>query len=132
VLIAIACVFAVKTIRTRQRISPAWGCGYRRQTAKMQYTASSYADELNSIAAATLQMQTHVDAPRSIFPKRSSFTSHAGDFSEDRLVAPLYHAIVNKINSIEYLSRTDIRFYILFMLIVVLVYGGVAIVWTYF
>ncbi len=132
VLVAIGCVFAVKTIGTRRRTAPAWACGYPRQTAKMQYTASSFANEINSIAAAMLRLRTHASVPETIFPKRSKFVSRAGDFSEETFVAPLYHAIIDRIYAIEYLSRTDIRFYILFMLIVVLVYGGVAIVWTYF
>ncbi len=132
VLVAIACVFAVKTVRMRSRVAHAWGCGYPLQTARMQYTASSYADEINSIAAAMLHMEEHAEPPSTIFPARSRFASHAGDFAEDALVAPLYRTIVGRINSFEYLSRTDIRFYILFMLIVVLVYGGVAIIWTYF
>ncbi len=132
VLAAIGCVFAAKTIGARRRAAPAWACGYRRQTPKMQYTASSFADEINSIAAATLHLRTHTSAPETIFPKRSKFDSHAGDFSEETFVAPLYHAIVDRAGAIESLSRTDIRYYILFMLIVVLVYGGVAIVWTYF
>jgi hydrogenase-4 component B len=132
VVLAIACVFVVKTLVVRPRISAAWGCGYRAQTPKMQYTASSYANEINGIAAATLRLQTHATLPASIFPRRSRFSSHAGDFSEDKFVAPLYHAIIGRIQAFDALTRTDIRFYILFMLIVVLVYGGVAIAWTYF
>jgi hydrogenase-4 component B len=132
VLVTIGCVLVAKRIGLRQRISPAWACGYRAQTPKMQYTASSYANEINGIAATMLHMHTQTTPPASIFPQRSSFASHAGDFSEDNFVAPLYRALVRKINSFEFLSRTDIRFYILFMLIVVLMYGGVAIVWTYF
>jgi hydrogenase-4 component B len=132
VLLAIGVVFAVKTVGRQRRSAQAWACGYPPQTAKMQYTASSYADEINSIAAAMLHMHKNVSLPESIFPKPSRFASHAGDFSEEIFVAPAYRYIINKINSIEYLSRTDIRFYILFMLIVVLLYGGVAIVWTYF
>ncbi|HLP16922.1 MAG TPA: proton-conducting transporter membrane subunit, partial [Bacteroidota bacterium] len=132
VLVAAGAILAVKMIGRKQRIAPAWGCGFSGQTSKMQYTASSYADEINSIAATMLQIHSHVTPPDSIFPKPSHFESHAGDFSEDSFVLPLYRALLNKVNSFEFLSRTDIRFYILFMLIVVLVYGGVAIVWTYF
>lgn len=132
VLVAGCAVFALKSICMRSRVTQAWGCGYRRQTTRMQYTASSYADEINSIAAATLHLRRHETVPETIFPKRSAFASHAGDFAEDGIVVPLYRALLCRINAFEALSKTDIRFYILFMLIVVLVYGGVAIVWTYF
>ncbi|MDD8019346.1 MAG: proton-conducting transporter membrane subunit, partial [Bacteroidota bacterium] len=132
VLIAIASIFIWKKINAWQRVSPAWGCGYSNLTARMQYTASSYADEINSIASAMLHLEKHVAPPKTIFPAVSHFRSHAEDFSDKKFVKPFYTYVLKKINSVEFLSRTDIRFYILFMLIVVLLYGGIAIVWTYF
>ena len=128
----IAIVIIWKIIGGRQRVSQPWGCGYALQTPRMQYTASSYADEINSIASATLNIEKHVTPPRVIFPISSRFHSHANDFSETKFVGPVYRYILNKIHSVEFLSRTDIRFYILHMLLVVLLYGGIAIIWTYF
>ena len=43
----------------------------------------------------------------------------------------MYRYVVNKIDSFEFLSRTDIRFYISFMLIIAIIYGGIAIVWSH-
>jgi len=43
----------------------------------------------------------------------------------------MYRYVVNKIDSFEFLSRTDIRFYISFMLIMAIIYGGIAIVWPH-
>jgi len=132
VLVTIGSIIVWKKVNAWQRVAPAWGCGYPLQTARMQYTASSYADEINNIASAMLHREKHVVPPRSIFPVRSHFSSHAQDFSDVKFVAPLYSYILSKINTVEFLSRTDIRYYILYMLIVVLLYGGIAIVWTYF
>jgi hypothetical protein len=97
----------------------------------MQYTASSYADEINSIASHMLHLEKHAAAPKTLFPQPSHFVSHAEDFSEKQFVAPVYRYIVNKINSFEFLSRTDIRFYISFMLIIAIIYGGIAILWSH-
>jgi len=132
VLVAIGSLIVWKKVNAWQRISPAWGCGYPQQTVRMQYTASSYADEINNIASAMLHRDKHIIPPKTIFPTRSRFSSHAADFADVKLVKPLYSYILAKINSVEFLSQTDIRYYILFMLIVVLMYGGIAIVWTYF
>lgn len=132
VLTASVLVLIWKKISQRQRISPPWGCGYASQTPRMQYTASSYADEINSIAATMLHMDTHATPPKTIFPAASSFSSHAADFSERELVGPMYRYVLRKVNAVEFLSRTDIRYYISFMLMAVLLYGGIAIVWTYF
>jgi hydrogenase-4 component B len=120
-----------KKFNTNPRISQAWGCGYTALTPRMQYTASSYADEINSIASQTLHLEKHVTAPKTLFPQPSHFVSHAEDFSEKRFIAPMYKYIMNKIDSFEFLSRTDIRFYISFMLIMAIIYGGIAIVWPH-
>jgi hydrogenase-4 component B len=129
VLLTIVCVILWKKFNTQQRISLAWGCGFTPQSPRMQYTASSYANEINSIASHMLQIHKQVTTPSTIFPKPSSFVTHAEDFSEKQFVAPIYNYIMNKIDSFEFLSRTDIRFYIAFMLIIVVIYGGIAIVW---
>jgi hypothetical protein len=131
VLLTIICVILWKKFNTQQRISQAWGCGYTSLTPRMQYTASSYADEINGIASHMLHFRKHVTAPKTLFPQPSHFVSHAEDFSEKKFIAPMYGYVVNKINSFEYLSRTDIRFYISFMLIIAIIYGGIAIVWPH-
>ena len=132
VLVTIVFVLIWKKLVQRQRISRPWGCGYAAQTPRMQYTASSYADEINSIAATMLHMNKYATPPTTIFPAASRFSSHAADFSEKALVGPIYRYILTKITAVEFLSRTDIRYYISFMLMAVLMYGGIAIVWTYF
>jgi len=129
VLLTIVCLIVWKKFNTRQRISQAWGCGYTSPTPRMQYTASSYADEINSIASHMLHIKKHVSVPKTIFPQTSRFISHTEDFSERQFVAPVYNYIVNKINSFELLSRTDIRFYITSMLIIAIIYSIIAIVW---
>ena len=66
-----------------------------------------------------------------MFPQQSHFISHSDDFSEKKFIAPIYRYIINKIDAFELLSRTDIRFYITFMLIMAIIYGGIAIVWPH-
>jgi hydrogenase-4 component B len=131
VLLTVVCVILWKKFNARQRISQAWGCGYASPTPRMQYTASSYADEINSIASHMLHFEKHVTAPTTLFPQPSHFASHSEDFSEKKFIAPMYRYIMNKIDAFEFLSRTDIRFYITFMLIIAIIYGGIAIIWPH-
>lgn len=131
VLLTIVCMILWKKFNTQQRISQAWGCGYTPLTPRMQYTASSYADEINSISSHMLHLEKDVTAPKTLFPQQSHFISHSDDFSEKKFIAPIYRYIINKIDTFELLSRTDIRFYITFMLIMAIIYGGIAIVWPH-
>ncbi|MBN1398833.1 MAG: hypothetical protein JXA06_12445 [Bacteroidetes bacterium] len=129
VLLIVMVMIIWKKFSTKQRISDAWGCGYTPQTPRMQYTASSYADEINSIASHTLQIKKHAILPKTMFPKKSNFVSHSEDFSEKRIAAPVYNYIVSKINSFDFLSKTDIRFYISLMLVIAVIYSIIAIIW---
>jgi len=78
-----------------------------------------------------LHLEKDVTAPKTLFPQQSHFISHSDDFSEKKFIAPIYRYIINKIDTFELLSRTDIRFYITFMLIMAIIYGGIAIVWPH-
>lgn len=127
VIFIILCMIVWKKFNTQQRVSPTWGCGYDAQTPRMQYTASSYADEINSISSHMLQLEKHTMVPKTVFPQESHFVSHSEDFSEKKFIVPIYKYILDKINSFEFLSRTDIRFYISFMFIIAIIYGGIAI-----
>jgi hydrogenase-4 component B len=131
VLLAIVGIIIWKKFNTQQRISQAWGCGYTLPTPRMQYTASSYADEINSISSHMLHLRKHITAPKTLFPQPSRFVSHSEDFSEKKFIAPIYRYIMKKIDAFEFLSRTDIRFYISFMLIIAIIYGGIAIIWPH-
>jgi hydrogenase-4 component B len=131
VFLTIVLIILWKKISAKQRISQAWACGYPLLTHRMQYTASSYASEINGIASHMLHIHKDEAKPKTIFPQPSSFISHSEDYSEKQFVVPMYHYIISKINSFEFFSRTDIRFYIAFMLIIAIIYGGIAIVWNY-
>ncbi len=112
------------------RVSKAWACGYRRLNPRMQYTASSYADEMNSLAARFLLYRKNEDTPKRLFPEPSRLESHTGDFGEDTLARPLYKVITRIILSLEWLNRTDIRYYVACILIILVVYTWIAFLWN--
>lgn len=68
---------------------PTWGCGYPLPTARMQYTASSFADGLVKLLRFGLWTQEHDGQTRGLFPKPAKFTSHTPDAVLDRLLLPL-------------------------------------------
>jgi hydrogenase-4 component B len=128
-----ALLFIVKQLihaRYGKRKAPAWGCGYEAQTPRMQYTASSYADELNGISAAILGYRKQGSISKSIFPEAARFESHAHDFVDHRIIIPGYRRISSFITRFEFMSFTDIRYYIAFILIIIIVYCLMAFLWT--
>lgn len=112
------------------RKSAAWGCGYEDITPRMQYTASSYADELNEISQTALVYRKKVDRPKGIFPTKGSFESHSDDFIDKKILIPVYNSFRSLISRIEFLGHTDIRYYIAFILIIISFYGLIAFLWN--
>ncbi len=66
-----------------------WDCGYALPTARMQYTAASFADILTSLFDWVLKPVTHLTAPAGRFPRRATFSSHVTDIALDHAIYPL-------------------------------------------
>jgi formate hydrogenlyase subunit 3/multisubunit Na+/H+ antiporter MnhD subunit len=124
--------YAVRKIQRKygRRTSAAWGCGYEGLTPRMQYTASSFADELNSIVKVLLIYKKKVKISKDVFPKPVSFESHSLDLIDDKIVIPGFNFLKSMIMKIEFLSQTDIRYYILFILIIITIYSFIAFIWV--
>ena len=112
-----------------RRTSPAWGCGYENISPRMQYTASSFADELNEIPKSILVYHKKVKVSDNAFPIPSKFESHSQDFADTKIVLPFYRFISSMISRITFLSQTDIRYYIGFILIIITIYSLIAFLW---
>jgi hydrogenase-4 component B len=131
IIFVIAFFVKLHWVRIRgQRVTRVWACGYRRLSARMQYTASSYADELNSLAERFLHIRKHIHPPDSIFPQTGHFSSHADDYSERRIARPVYRFVSSLVRLTDFINQTDIRYYIAFILITIVIYSFLAFVWT--
>lgn len=75
--------------RHPQQRGVTWGCGYQYATARMQYTASSFADTLVGLFSWGLWPQKHDARIKGVLPAASHFSSHTPDVVLDRLVLPL-------------------------------------------
>lgn len=79
-------------LQRRQRHAPnnvaTWGCGFRFSTARMQYTASSFADFLVQLFDFGLWSERHGGKSRHLFAPPAHFASHTPDAILDRLLWP--------------------------------------------
>jgi hypothetical protein len=132
-LAAIILIFFLKQLIQKKygkRISAPWGCGYEGLNYRMQYTASSYADELNEIAKSVLVYHKKVQSPKGIFPTKGSFESHSVDLIDSKILLPAFKSMSKLICRIKFLSYTDIRYYIAFILITITIYSVIAFLWN--
>jgi hydrogenase-4 component B len=86
-------VVALAAFRRRRLPAPqpraeTWGCAYARPTARMQYTASSFAEMLVVRFGWAFFPRARVVPPQGIFPRRASFEASVPDTVLDVGVAP--------------------------------------------
>ncbi|MCU7497267.1 MAG: hypothetical protein HF314_02460 [Ignavibacteria bacterium] len=114
------------------RVSKPWGCGNQHLTPRVQYTASSYADELNSIPANILLLKEHSLYPQEIFPVKDAFyESHSEDYTEKKVFGPVYSGIIQALRKFSILNKSDIRVYIAYMLVALVAYCIIGFLWKY-
>jgi formate hydrogenlyase subunit 3/multisubunit Na+/H+ antiporter MnhD subunit len=68
--------------------APTWGCGFARPTARMQYTGSSFAEQLVLRFGWVFFPHTRVEPPTGVFPRRARFDSHMPDTVLDLAIVP--------------------------------------------
>lgn len=99
-VIAIGSVIAVRRLLSRRpvpRVAEAWGCGRELQTARMQYTATSFAEPVQRVFDDVLRPVQDVDVSHAIesryFVDSVTYHSTVEDGVERALYRPLIRAI---------------------------------------
>jgi hydrogenase-4 component B len=86
-------VLAIALFRRRRLPAPqpeaeTWSCAYARPTARMQYTASSFAEMLVLRFGWAFFPRARVVPPRGVFPRRASFSASVPDTVLDVGIVP--------------------------------------------
>ena len=111
-------------LRGRTRAAPAkaaltWDCGYAAPSARMQYTASSFADTIVALFGRALRPASHVPAVRGLFPGASTFESHVDDAVLDRVVLPATRLTARGFGWFGWIERGNSHLYIVLILVAI-------------
>jgi hypothetical protein len=97
--LAVAALLAAVALLLRARLAaapsaagPTWDCGYARPTARMQYTASSFARGPVGFFGWALRPRAKGAPVAKLFPVSARFESHVLDTVLDRAVVPAFRA----------------------------------------
>lgn len=100
---------------------PTWDCGYAAPTARMQYTASSFASPLTTLFRMFLRPRVHVEPPRGLFPSRAEFHSETSDVFGDYVYRPVFFAVAWMAARLRWLQQGRLQLYVLYIALTVLV-----------
>lgn len=110
-------------LRTRsQETGPTWGCGYTAGSAKMQYTATSYADNLAGLAGIAVNVKKDFESipGEEVFPLPRTFSSHASEKLESVIIDPPVLFLRKLLRRLAFLQTGQIRHYVLYPFLFIL------------
>ncbi len=96
------------------RTTGTWGCGYPEPTARMQYTASSFAQPITGLFNSLLRTRTDAEPLEGFFPPPASLHSHTDDLAQ-RFYRPLFRAVDRAATHLRVLQNGMVNMYILYI-----------------
>lgn len=101
-----------------------WDCGYARPTARMQYTASSFARSIADMFGWVLRPRLHRPRVEGAFPASSAMESHVDDATLDRVIVPASRELERRFGWFRRFQQGLTQHYVLYILIIVLALLG--------
>lgn len=95
-----------------------WDCGYAQPDARMQYTATSFAQPLTDLFRIFLRTRKTISLPEGLFPADSSFHTESSDISERYLYAPVFQWVGLLLSKLQWLQHGRLQIYILYIVLV--------------
>lgn len=121
VLLALIALFGglrIRLLRGRPvEPGPTWGCGYPHPTARMQYTATSFADPVLMPFASAMQVHTHGGSPAGYFPTTAHFEKHLGDMAGERVLVPAWRRFLHTALRLKAIQHGRMQLYLVYMLV---------------
>jgi len=94
-----------------------WDCGYAHPTARMQYTAGSFAGVITEWFAFILRPELHEHRPEGFFPASASRTGHTPETVLERGVEPVARTVIWVSSQVRRLQHGRVQSYIFYVLI---------------
>jgi hydrogenase-4 component B len=109
------------------RRAPTWDCGYVLPTARMQYTAGSFAATINEWFAWILRPVRTVRRPDGPFPDAAALDEHTPETVLERVIEPGGRAVTFVAMAARRLQHGRLQAYLFYVLIGLAVVGGLVL-----
>ncbi|MCX7046060.1 MAG: proton-conducting transporter membrane subunit [Candidatus Sumerlaeota bacterium] len=97
-----------------------WDCGYAAPGARMQYTASSFAQPITQFFAKLLGIVRRERKPQGLFPAAASFASESPDIFRRRFFDPMFRGVTYALSHLRWLQHGRLQLYVLYIAITLL------------
>jgi len=107
--------------RLRQPSLPTWDCGYAGGSARLQYTASSFAQLITSRFAWVLLPKVHQPRIERLFPAPTHFHSHVDDSVLDSILMPRVQRLRELAGRVRVYQQGNLQEYVLYIVAAIVI-----------
>jgi formate hydrogenlyase subunit 3/multisubunit Na+/H+ antiporter MnhD subunit len=106
--------------RSTVAAGPTWDCGYAAPSARMQYTASSFAELLVGLFSWALRPTNHHTPLSEVLPGPSHFESHVDDAVLEGVGRPVTRGVVEVLRRFHFFQPSRLNLYVLYVVATVI------------
>jgi formate hydrogenlyase subunit 3/multisubunit Na+/H+ antiporter MnhD subunit len=117
-LVAIITWLRIRLLSGRAvREAGTWDCGYAKPTARMQYTASSFAQPIMDFFNVFHRGQKYLKPPQGYFPVSAFFETETLDTSQEKVYRPAFAAVERLLSKFQVIQQGRIQLYVLYIVL---------------
>jgi hydrogenase-4 component B len=105
-----------QVLRNGVRRALTWDCGYATPTARMQYTAGSFAGTITEWFAWILRPERHRHDPEGSFPAGASWAEHTPETVLEKIVEPAGVVVMRVSTAVRGLQQGRVQSYLFYLL----------------
>lgn len=102
-----------------------WDCGYAQPTARMQYTASSFAQPIIDLFDVFRRGRKRFKPPQGYFPATASFETETLDTSQEGVYRPIFETVRRMLSKLTVMQQGRMQLYVLYIVLTL----AVLLVW---
>jgi len=119
-------IYVLRSISNRNKpieTTSTWGCAYNGKTDKLQYTASSYAENYLHDMDNLMNQKTHYKKinDEEIFPQERTYETHSESVIEEKLYIRISHKLQRLLNRLAFFQTGKTQHYIMYMFVLLIV-----------
>jgi hydrogenase-4 component B len=107
-----------------------WDCGYAAPSARMQYTAGSFAGIITEWFAWILRPERHEQRPEATFPRRAAFEEHTPETVLERVIEPCARRVMWVSGVARRLQHGRTHAYILYLIFGLAAVAAMTLAWS--
>jgi formate hydrogenlyase subunit 3/multisubunit Na+/H+ antiporter MnhD subunit len=117
---SVLALVGLRALLLRRRVvtaGPTWGCGYASPSARMQYTAASFAQPVLAPFAPLVPMAIQREQPDGFFPQRAAYDEQVVDMAGERVLVPMAHRFIAILSRLRVLQHGRVHLYLLYIML---------------